>query len=96
MLFNENLSLENVHVVIDIDKYRVSKEATKRFLDTKPAEERIEHIGAASVSSGCPIIAVSYYYGEIYGFTPELLRKISDLCSFYKVSQVIGGVKRDL
>lgn len=77
---------------IDLDKYRASIPAIKRFLDNKPTDKRQEYIGEAAVVTGCHIIAVCHYYGELYGYTPELIERLASLMKFYQMGAVTGNL----
>lgn len=43
-----------------------------------------------SVASGVPIIAICYFYGQLYGYTPELQDQINNLIKFYNYGKVTG------
>lgn len=75
---------------LDLDKYRVNIAPIKMLLDTKEPEDRVKFISAIAVSTGCPIVAVCHFVGELYGYTAELEEKIDLLSKFYKVTEVVG------
>lgn len=77
-------------MTIDLDRYRASCGIIKTFLDRKPPDQRFNYIGEASIITGCHIIAVCHYYGELYGYTQELVEMTGRLMLFYKVDKVVG------
>ena len=83
-------------MTLDLDKYRSRKDSIKFILDQRTPESRLDQISEASVATGCHIVCVCYFCGELYGFTPELMSLIGRLCKFYKISRVIGEVRRDI
>jgi exopolysaccharide biosynthesis predicted pyruvyltransferase EpsI len=54
----------------------------------RPENERLDHIGIVSVVTNVPIIVVCNYYGEVFGFNNQLNDFITELCTFYKVTEV--------
>ena len=77
-------------MIIDLDRFRACCPAIKSFLDKKPVSTRFEYVGEAAIVTGCHIIAVCHYYGEMYGYTKELVDMLGRLMLFYKVTEVIG------
>ncbi len=77
-------------MIIDLDKTRKQKDWIKSMLDTKHQDDRYEQIGILAICAPCPVIAVCYYIGELYGFTPELDQKIQRLVDFYHIEKVIN------
>lgn len=61
------------------------------MLKSKPTREKqLEHLSSVAVATGVPIIVVSQYFGELYGFCPELTSYMSRLKHFYKITELKG------
>ena len=82
---------------INIDKYRANipwiikifeKEKNKNTFD------RAKICTDISVSSHIPLIAILYFYGEMYGFDQNLTDQINLIEKFYGYTQ-IDGKKQD-
>lgn len=78
---------------LDADIYRVNIPSIKLLTEDKSPTERLKYIGNIALITGVPIIIVSYYIGEIYGFSDELEAKIKKLMEFYIIEEVLN-VKR--
>ena len=77
-------------MIIDLDRYRACHPIIKAFLDRKSEDQRFSYIGEAAIVTGCHIIAVCHYYGEVYGYSKELVEMLGKLMLFYKVTDVVG------
>lgn len=77
-------------MILDCDKYRLSKPAIESFMRNLTYDARLNEIGAISVATMVPIIVVCIYVGELYGFTTELNEFIRRLKEFYIVTEVIN------
>lgn len=77
-------------MVLDCDNYRVNVSLIKALMDPKTEQERMEFIGRAAVITGVPVIIVSCYAGELYGFSEPLKKLIDRLKLFYKVDEVLN------
>lgn len=78
-------------MVLDADKYRLSKPAIIGLMyDKKTDEERTKFIGAAALATNVPIIIVCVYVGETYGFNNSLTNFMSELLLFYRVTEVLN------
>jgi hypothetical protein len=60
------------------------------MMDKKKPSERADYITEVGVTLACPLLAVAYYMGEIYGFDRELNKVIKRLMGYYHVDRVIG------
>ena len=74
---------------ISREKYISQLPAVHRFLTLYPTTNPLELASVIAVATGCPIIIVCQYIGELSGFTPELVSKMERLCLFYNVAEVI-------
>lgn len=77
-------------MVLDCDSYRVNVAQIQTLTAEKSDKERLEMIGSLAVITGVPIIIVTCYLGELYGFSPEIDAKIKRLMSFYTITEVIN------
>jgi len=77
--------------MIDLDYYRINLPWIKSFLDAKPGWKYQEVVGWIAMGRDIPIIAVSYFIGELYGFTDEINAKIESDKRFYSVARVKGS-----
>lgn len=78
-------------MIVNANDYRVNLKAIELMFESKKTDqERREHIGSVAVATGVPIIVVSQYLGEIYGFTPELEAFMERLKFFYKITEFKG------
>jgi hypothetical protein len=75
---------------IDLDRYRVNIPFIEAMTKAKNEEGRIKEASILAVALHLPIIAVFYYLGELYGFTPELYKEINRLQEFYNVDLVLN------
>lgn len=77
--------------IVDLNKYRHTlKPQIKAWIDYKEPEDLLREISMLSCVTSYPLIEVCYYTGELYGFTPELLKMIASLVAYYQVTEVIG------
>jgi hypothetical protein len=78
-------------MTIDLSRYRRAvKPDLKGYIDRNPGRDPFDLISIYSPTSSCHIIAVSYYYAELYGMTPELNAFISRQMHYYHVTRVDG------
>jgi hypothetical protein len=80
-------------MIVDIDKYRVNCDWLKSFFERqklKPTYDADKQIILVSVTSQIPIIAVTYFYGEYYGFDDFIINKIKVLTDFYGYTEILG------
>jgi hypothetical protein len=83
-------------MTLDLNTYRHSvKPVVKIFCDRnkRDAANAVpvhELLGRIAVATSCPIIAVGYYVGELYGFSDELNEKLRKLEEFYRIDSVTG------
>lgn len=76
-------------MVLYKEKYAVQRKPIKLWIDNRPDKNPVELISEMAVHTGCPIIVVCYFLGELVGFTPELQSKIESLKKFYGVTEVL-------
>lgn len=78
-------------MIYDLDKYRhVVKPQVVVWRETRPDEPQQEAIRLLALSTGCPIMVVAHYIGEIEGYSQSLLDYIKTLDNFYKPEQILG------
>ena len=81
-------------LTLDANLYRTNVKSIEELLRDKTPQERYDFIGNLAIITNVPIIVVSCYVGELYGFTPELNAFIERMKSFYSVGEVFN-VKKD-
>lgn len=74
---------------IDLDKYSINKEFIQRwYLESgEPTGYAVAMMAQATL---VPCIVVAYYIGEVSGWTPELLRHIEVLKTFYGYTEIVN------
>jgi hypothetical protein len=80
----------------DVSIYRVNKFFLGKVIEQNPETNYEILLSRASVSSGCPLIALYYYYGEIFGFTENVRNKLKELMLFYDYDGIIGDSEFDI
>lgn len=80
-------------MTLDLNRYRRAiKPICEAFVTREPDEDQNSLISRIALGTNCPITAVSYYMAELYGMTPELVRKIAFLKQFYNIIEVRGEI----
>lgn len=81
-------------MIYDLAVYRrvVKPQIIVWFAD-KPKADKLKAMGKIALYTSCPIVAVGYFIGEIFGFTPELNAAIKSLEAFYRVDEVKNKVE---
>ena len=46
--------------------------------------------GVIAVATGCPIVAVLCFIGELYGFSDEINKAIDRIVKFYGYDEIVG------
>jgi hypothetical protein len=76
-------------MIYDLGAYRYTiKPVIKEWIDYKGRDKHTESM--LSISTGCPIVVVCYFIGELYGFDTELINRINRLEKFYKVDKILN------
>lgn len=75
-------------MILDALEYSVNISYVKAHLDARPGWKFSEEVGVLSIASGVPIIIVSHYIGELFGYTEEITSKIKRDMLFYSVVSV--------
>ncbi len=77
-------------MIYDLALYRRTVKPTiKAWIDAKGGTP-VDHAGELALASQCPIVCVVHYIGELYGYTPEVDRLLTELLEFYKPEDVIN------
>lgn len=78
-------------MILDLDRYRRAiKPICKSFVEREPDADQNALISRIALGTNCPITAVAYFMAELYGLSPELIRRISVLRQFYGITTVKG------
>ena len=77
-------------MTLDCDNYRINVPVIAELTHDKTEAQRIEMLGKLAVITGVPIIVVTCYVGELYGFTPKLQASLDRFKSFYTVEHVLN------
>ncbi len=75
-------------MTLELDAYRIQVPYIKRWLDNRPNYVFKDEVGAIALATNTPIIVVSHFIGELYGFTDEILNKIESDKKFYRITKV--------
>lgn len=70
------------------EKYIIQKEYIRIWIDSKSEQTPISMISQITLATGCPIILVCQYIGELRGFTPELEAQMQRLMDFYHIEGI--------
>lgn len=70
--------------MLDSDKYINRFDEVKALLDRQKPEDRLEFTSEVAVATSVPILVVVTYYGQIYGFTHDVMIKLAYLKHFYR------------
>lgn len=74
--------------ILDSQNYIVQKERIQQYLHKNPDKSVQDAAGILAVSTGCPILVVCHFIGELTSFTPELTSFMERLKRFYNVDGV--------
>jgi hypothetical protein len=78
-------------MILDLNKYRrVIKPLVESYITRTPDADKCEDLTLIAQSTGCHILAVGYYMGELFGFSEELKAKIGRLQTYYHEVEVIN------
>lgn len=77
-------------MVVDINKYVLSKEFVQNYLKKNTAFDTRGAISMISATSGVPVIVCAFYAGEIFGWTDEILGAIRSLRDSYGYTDIIN------
>lgn len=78
-------------MTLDITRYRqVNLPLTKKWIEVKGMEDLEQALSEIAISTGCPVIAVCHFIGELYGWTPELTTSLERKMTFYRYQKVVG------
>lgn len=75
-------------MILDVSRYRICVPNIEAMMRDKSEDERYQLLSIAAVSEACPIIAVCWYVGELYGFWPKLQDLITRLKEFYRIEEI--------
>lgn len=81
---------------LNISLYSDNVKTFKRILANNEGRSVVEIISMASLATEVPVLATAYYFGQLIGFTPEILEKIEMLKSFYTYDSILGLEAFDL
>jgi len=77
-------------MIVELHKYRANIPFIKIMLDRGLGQVPIiSIISLAAVVTGVPVIVVTYYVGEMLGFTLEITTQIERLKVFYKYTKIV-------
>lgn len=76
-------------MILKLNDYIIQKPYIKLWLDGKPDWKYEDEVGPLALATGCPIILVSHYIGQLYGYTEEINNKIKRDMLFYNVETVL-------
>jgi hypothetical protein len=77
-------------MTLDLDKYRIQLPYIKAWIETRPDYIFKNEVGAIALATSVPIIVVSHFIGELFGYTDEVLAKIQSDMAFYRITEVLG------
>lgn len=75
-------------MVIDIDLYKANKALVQGLF--KEGTDVANHISMMATSFGIPVIVVTYWMGEVVGWTPAIVEKIDRIRDFYGYTQILN------
>lgn len=76
---------------INIQPYRrVNLPLVKQWIDSKGFDQLEQTIAELAIATGCPVIAICTFIGEIYGMTEQLQASLNRKMAFYQYSEVMG------
>lgn len=76
-------------MIVFLGRYRTNIPFIKTIYDREIKRHTVERIiSECAVSTGVPVIAVTFYVGELYGFTPEIYTMIEKFKTFYNYKEV--------
>ena len=73
---------------IDIGAYFASKKTIISWLSVRDRKNLISNISMIAAITSCPCIAVAYYAGEEFGWTPEIAKYIKKMIDFYGYDEI--------
>jgi len=83
-------------MILDLNRYRKTiKPLVKLHIARNPDSDLNMNLSMIAQSTSCHILAVSYYLGELFGFSEELESKIVRLQTFYHYVTVTNKEKQD-
>jgi hypothetical protein len=77
-------------MTLNPEDYSIQKPYIKIWLDNKPNFNYLAEVGPIALATNTHIIIVSYFIGELYGFTDEIRDKIKRDMNFYNIKKVNG------
>ena len=75
--------------VIKKQNYLIQKPVVERMLNNNPDKDPYSLSGVIAVATGCHILVICEFIGELKGFSPQLVDKMERLRKFYNVEKVI-------
>lgn len=75
-------------MTLDIRPFSSNAKPLFDFLEKNKNRKVDENIAEFSASSGCPIIALYYYYRDKFGNSEEIENKILSLMKFYGILKI--------
>lgn len=75
---------------LDPSQYLIQRPRIKDWFDNRKDSKFLEEVGPLALFTSLHIVLVSYFTGEIYGFTQEILDKMKRDMEFYQVDEVVG------
>jgi hypothetical protein len=78
-------------MTIDLDAYRVQKQAIVRAYKLAISKDVLEIICLTSPATHTANVVMAFYLAEEIGFTPELVEMITRLIKFYGYTSIKGA-----
>lgn len=75
-------------MTVDLDLYKVSKEAAQRWYLTKGHNQGRMAVSMMSLMTSVPCIVSAFWIGELTGYPPEIIECIEQLIAFYKYTEI--------
>jgi ABC-type molybdate transport system ATPase subunit len=69
--------------MLDSKKYINRFDEIKALLDRQKPQDRLQFTSEVAVATSVPILVVTHYYGQLYGFTDDVIDKLNYLKKFY-------------
>ena len=78
----------NINMIIKLDDYTVNRKPVREFIEANKELDFNELLKRLVIITSCPVIVVSYFIGEVIGFTPEIKERIETLTKFYDYEKI--------
>lgn len=75
-------------MTVDLDLYKVSKQAAQRWYITKGHNHEQMAVSMMSLLTGAPCIVSAYWIGEVTGWPEWVKNTIDELTKFYQYKDI--------